>query len=94
MMQGRIWVDSHLDRAANFTLPPRSKLHLRGEDRALPGVEDLAGRSVLVVDDNATNRRILRDMLTQWKMQPVLAEDGALALLLLEQRAECGLSSI
>ncbi len=32
---------------------------------------------VLVVDDNATNRRILMDMLTHWQMQPTAVTTGA-----------------
>ena len=39
-----------------------------------------ANSCVLVVDDNATNRRILQEMLSDWGMRPVLAETGTLAL--------------
>jgi len=35
---------------------------------------------VLVVDDNATNRRILDDVLRQWRMQPVLVDGGVAAI--------------
>ena len=38
------------------------------------------GRRVLVVDDNATNLRILKLQLEQWKMQPLLASSGNDAL--------------
>jgi len=31
----------------------------------------------MVVDDNKTNRTILRTLLGQWKLTPVLAESGA-----------------
>ena len=40
----------------------------------------LAGMRALVVDDNATNRRILGTMLERWGMQPVLAAGGAQAM--------------
>jgi CheY-like chemotaxis protein/HPt (histidine-containing phosphotransfer) domain-containing protein len=44
---------------------------------------DLRGLRVLVVDDNATNRMILRDQLRGWGLQPGTAEDGPHALALL-----------
>jgi two-component system sensor histidine kinase/response regulator len=53
---------------------------LRHEQVGLPslaGVEDLG---VLVVDDNSTNRHILRNALSRWLMRAVVAEDGASAL--------------
>jgi len=40
---------------------------------------------VLVVDDNATNRRILHDVLVGWRMRPVLTEGGRAALDALEE---------
>jgi CheY-like chemotaxis protein len=45
---------------------------------------------VLVVDDNATNRRILCEILRSWEMCPVEAEDGFTALALIEQAAAKG----
>jgi CheY-like chemotaxis protein len=38
-----------------------------------------------VVDDNATNRRILHDILAHWHMKPVVKESGPEALSTLEQ---------
>src|SRR6202044_1211706 len=40
----------------------------------------LQGLPVLVVDDNATNRRILEEMISNWRMKPVAAPNGAAAL--------------
>ncbi len=42
--------------------------------------ETLSGLSVLVVDDNKTNRIILSEILQSWDMVPTLAEDGMAAL--------------
>ena len=45
---------------------------------------------MLVVDDNATNRRILQELLRSWQMEPVLAENGEQGLAELFSSAECG----
>ncbi len=61
------------------------ELSLRRAESAPPseGVcdpHDLRGRRALVVDDNATNRRILRQQLLSWGVEPVEAADGLQAL--------------
>src|SRR4030095_11634819 len=50
------------------------------EQRLAARLAELAGLPVLVVDDNATNRRILMDMLAHWRLRPVEAASGAAAL--------------
>ena len=35
---------------------------------------------VLVVDDNSTNRKILEEMIANWRMKPVAAQSGAAAM--------------
>ena len=46
---------------------------------------DHAGKKVLIVDDNRTNRTILKSQLEYWNLIPVLAESGAEALDLLAE---------
>jgi signal transduction histidine kinase/CheY-like chemotaxis protein len=90
-MGGGMWVESEAGRGStfhftvNFAIPsaPRSKAHI-----AEP--EALRGLAVLVVDDNATNRRILYETLVRWRMKPVLAGGGAEALDILRQHARSG----
>jgi CheY-like chemotaxis protein len=50
----------------------------------------LAGRPVLVVDDNDTNRRILLEMLRRWGLAPVPAAGGAEALDRMQEAAASG----
>jgi signal transduction histidine kinase/DNA-binding response OmpR family regulator len=47
---------------------------------------DLSGLSVLIVDDNATNRKIIEHYVTGWGMQPELAGSGEEALRLIAER--------
>jgi two-component system, sensor histidine kinase and response regulator len=51
----------------------------------------LVGKRVLIVDDNATNRRILFHQTSQWGMLPELAEDARTALMLLRSAALRGI---
>ncbi len=43
-------------------------------------MERLKGLHALIVDDNATNRRILEETLTLWEMHPISVESGSAAL--------------
>ena len=47
------------------------------------GAIDLRGLRALIVDDNATNRRVLEETLSHWHMVPTTAPDGKTALALL-----------
>jgi CheY-like chemotaxis protein len=53
---------------------------------------DLTGLPVLVVDDNATNRRILTETLKRWGTEPVEAASGFQALEILRAAARDGRS--
>ncbi len=48
------------------------------------------GMPVLVVDDNATNRFILTEILSSWKMQPIAVASGSEGLDTLLQMSEAG----
>jgi signal transduction histidine kinase/DNA-binding response OmpR family regulator len=52
-----------------------------------PKTATLAGKKVLIVDDNATNRRILSSFLQRWQMTPTEAEGTRAALQLAEGQA-------
>ena len=85
MMRGHIWVESVEGQGSTFHFTAPFSL---GKTITPPQPSDLislAGIPVLVVDDNATNRRILDDMLARWRMKPALAEGGVKALDLLRQ---------
>ncbi len=49
---------------------------------------DARGLRVLVVDDNATNRRILQEILLNWHMKPTAVGSGKAALAALERARE------
>jgi signal transduction histidine kinase/CheY-like chemotaxis protein len=52
------------------------------------GLSAYAGRRVLIVDDNQTNRTILQSQLEYWNLVPVLAESGAEALQTLSEEGQ------
>jgi CheY-like chemotaxis protein len=86
MMGGQITVESKYEQGTTFTFTIQTT--------AVPGVSrtyiqhdlsDVAGKKVLVVDDNATNRKILEHQLIFWKLKPTLATSGEEALFILSE---------
>jgi signal transduction histidine kinase/CheY-like chemotaxis protein len=56
----------------------------------IPSEEDLHGMPTLIIDDNATNRRILSELTRQWKMNPQLCDSGEAGLAELSRAASEG----
>ena len=91
MMGGHIWVESERGKGSTFHFTARfgrAKESARRDVRE--ELDSLQNMPVLVVDDNATNRRILHEMLSTWQMKPTVVESGKAALATLEQARNAG----
>src|SRR6185436_7280629 len=55
-----------------------------------PANVDLTDVRVLVVDDNAVNRRVLHELLLRWRMKPTITDSGEAALNALAEAAASG----
>jgi PAS domain S-box-containing protein len=79
LMGGRMWVQSELGVGSRFQFTLQVKAAAEQPGDAGIGVQ-LEGRRMLIVDDNATNRRVLSLQAKSWGMDCEAAETGHQAL--------------
>jgi signal transduction histidine kinase/CheY-like chemotaxis protein len=91
LMGGRLWLESDVGRGSMFHFTAAFGFaELPADGHELKLAADVHGLPALIVDDNATNRRILETMLTHWQMKPTAVDGGRAALSALESASNSG----
>lgn len=85
MMGGRIGVESVPGLGSNFWFTARFERQSAEAEKPVRVPADLAGVRALIVDDNATNRKVLHHQLHSWNMREDSAASGSEALAMIRQ---------
>jgi CheY-like chemotaxis protein len=81
LMGGSISVKGNQGRGTTFSFSIKTAISVKSiQTYVTSHMIGLEGKKVLVVDDNATNRIILKNQLEHWKLIPVLASSAKEAL--------------
>ncbi len=88
---GRIEVESEVGRGSVFTVYLPFVI-AKDRQRLNPVPFNVQDARILVIDDNAINRRILTEQLANWGFDGVAVENGRYALAILDEAARTGIA--
>lgn len=90
LMGGRIWVESELGKGSRFQFTAELTVSADTPRTRPAPPHALEGKAMLVVDDNAINRRVVSEMLLRWQMRPEAVDSGVTALAALRRARDKG----
>ncbi len=91
MMGGRVLVESQLGAGSTFSFEVQLERQPLDRTAGRKRFQSMQGKRILVVDDNAVNRRILVRQIQSWGGESVEAESGPEALRVLAETTAAGL---
>jgi PAS domain S-box-containing protein len=90
LMGGTLQVESDVDQGSRFWFTVSFEKQSTHGAIAQEHLLDLTGLKILVVDDNETNRKVIRYQVANWSVELDEAENAAVALDLLQHHASQG----
>ncbi len=85
IMNGEIGVDSKLNKGSTFWFKVTLKKQIDGLSKEPAVPVDIQGKRILIVDNNAISRHVLKEHIKSWNCLVDEAENGEIALMLMDQ---------
>jgi len=90
-MGGRIWIESEAGKGTTAFFTARFGIQKEYKEPVDMYDVEIKGLKTLIIDDNATNRMILREILSGWGAFGVEAEDGETGITKVKMAKESGM---